>query len=661
LRLASLLGDAFAVIDLATVTGRRATDLVAELRDAIRAGLLADHGGTLAFRHQLVREAIYEDIPQAARFALHREAGRALESAGAPLVQVASQLILGALPGDVEAARSLRRAAQDAVLRAPGVACELLRRAETLLPDGHPERDVTLAELVEALFRAGQVTQAAGIAEQVLARSHDAGVDGPLRFGLIVALSLQGRTAELNRQVDVALSRSPDMPFAEQARILAHSSYGQTFLGDLVGGEAVARRALDLAERSGDAATIVWTLGAMATAVRTRGRHPEALELTDRAVRLARANPDDFARMGNPHFIRGMTLCEADLMDEARLVFRDAATESERPEQAWVLPDVQLAWTELRFLIGQWEEAALELEGGIEFARERGNLNLLSKARGYLALIAVARGDRTAAESALATAEARSALRQPGPFGAVVAYAAAMLAESAGQPDVALEQLLPAWRDQVDSDNRHYERLLAPALVRLALTLDQPALALDVTDRAEQGAALAPSVPSVQGAAQRCRGLIERDPEMMLRAVEHAADSRRALDHAGSLEDAAKILALCQRAAEARALLAQAIDRYEAIGARSFAARAGASFRELGGRRGSRGSRRRALSGWESLTTSERAVAELVGEGLTNRAIARHLFTSPHTVNTHLRHAFQKLDVSNRAGLATRVSRERSR
>jgi len=217
LRLASLLGDAFAVIDLAIVTGRRATDLVAELRDAVHGGLLADHGGTLAFRHQLVREAIYEDIPQAARFALHREAGRALESAGAPLVQVASQLILGALPGDVEAARSLRRAAQDAVLRAPGVACELLRRAETLLPDGHPERDVTLAELVEALFRAGQVTQAAGIAEQVLARSHDAGVDGPLRFGLIVALSIQGRTAELNRQIDVALSRSPDMPFAEQA------------------------------------------------------------------------------------------------------------------------------------------------------------------------------------------------------------------------------------------------------------------------------------------------------------------------------------------------------------------------------------------------------------------------------------------------------------
>jgi len=43
-----------------------------------------------------------------------------------------------------------------------------------------------------------------------------------------------------------------------------------------------------------------------------------------------------------------------------------------------------------------------------------------------------------------------------------------------------------------------------------------------------------------------------------------------------------------------------------------------------------------------------------------NRAIAGHLFTSPHTVNTHLRHAFQKLDVSTRAGLATRVSRERS-
>jgi DNA-binding CsgD family transcriptional regulator len=65
--------------------------------------------------------------------------------------------------------------------------------------------------------------------------------------------------------------------------------------------------------------------------------------------------------------------------------------------------------------------------------------------------------------------------------------------------------------------------------------------------------------------------------------------------------------------------------------------------------------------GWESLTRGERAVAELVAEGLTNRHIAGRLFISPHTVNSHLRHAFKKLDVSTRAGLAAAVTAEQTR
>lgn len=98
LRSASLLGDAFSLADLASVTGRRATELVEELAEAFRAGLVADHRGVLAFRHQLVRDAIYEDIPEAARVALHREAAGALVAAGAPLTQVASHIVLGAIP-----------------------------------------------------------------------------------------------------------------------------------------------------------------------------------------------------------------------------------------------------------------------------------------------------------------------------------------------------------------------------------------------------------------------------------------------------------------------------------------------------------------------------------------------------------------------------------
>jgi DNA-binding CsgD family transcriptional regulator len=61
------------------------------------------------------------------------------------------------------------------------------------------------------------------------------------------------------------------------------------------------------------------------------------------------------------------------------------------------------------------------------------------------------------------------------------------------------------------------------------------------------------------------------------------------------------------------------------------------------------------------LTRSERAVAELVTEGLTNREIGARLFISPHTVNSHLRRAFEKLGVSTRAGLAAAVAADVTR
>ena len=142
----------------------------------------------------------------------------------------------------------------------------------------------------------------------------------------------------------------------------------------------------------------------------------------------------------------------------------------------------------------------------------------------------------------------------------------------------------------------------------------------------------------------------------MLDAVTLALRSGRALDHAGACEDAAAVLAGHGHRERAGSLLGQAIDRYEALGATRLTARATARLRELGGRRGSRGGRQRALTGWESLTRSERAVAELVAQGLTNREVGTRLFVSPHTVNSHLRHAFQKLDVSTRTALAAKFT-----
>ena len=82
-----------------------------------------------------------------------------------------------------------------------------------------------------------------------------------------------------------------------------------------------------------------------------------------------------------------------------------------------------------------------------------------------------------------------------------------------------------------------------------------------------------------------------------------------------------------------------------------------AQLRALGVRPAPRGPRHRPADGWQSLTATERAVSLLVAEGLTNGAVARRLYISPHTVNTHLRHVFAELDVPDRTALAAVVSR----
>jgi DNA-binding CsgD family transcriptional regulator len=66
-----------------------------------------------------------------------------------------------------------------------------------------------------------------------------------------------------------------------------------------------------------------------------------------------------------------------------------------------------------------------------------------------------------------------------------------------------------------------------------------------------------------------------------------------------------------------------------------------------------RGERKRPSTGWASLSPAELQVVHLVKDGLTNADIARRLFISPRTAQTHLSHIFAKLGIASRTELAT--------
>src|SRR5580698_4738816 len=95
LRGAALLGVEFAITDLTAVLGRTVADLVPALDEARSTGILTDSVNGLAFRHPLIRDALYAEMPTSVRAVWHRDAGHALAAAGAPPERVARQLLRG--------------------------------------------------------------------------------------------------------------------------------------------------------------------------------------------------------------------------------------------------------------------------------------------------------------------------------------------------------------------------------------------------------------------------------------------------------------------------------------------------------------------------------------------------------------------------------------
>jgi DNA-binding NarL/FixJ family response regulator len=182
----------------------------------------------------------------------------------------------------------------------------------------------------------------------------------------------------------------------------------------------------------------------------------------------------------------------------------------------------------------------------------------------------------------------------------------------------------------------------AEALVALGEIPEAQRLAREQLELSEQL-----GTPGACGSALRVLARTESEPIPLLeRAVELLADSPAGLEHTRALVGLGAALRRANRRADARVPLRRALDQADHGGMLLLARRAREELNAAGAR-----PRRSALSGPGSLTPAEQRVVQLAARGHGNRAIAERLYVTQRTVETHLTHAFQKLDVSSRAEL----------
>ncbi len=668
LRAASILGSSFALTDLATITGGSALELSVALAHAARAGVVDDDGTRLRFRHDLIRDALYQDLPGGVRLGLHREAGRRLAAEGAPATQVAEHLARAATPGDTEVIHWLIQGARQAAATSPTGAASLLARAAGLVDPADPAQDNLLAEQAEVLLQAGQLAEAEAACRTLIIRDRDPSVTAEVRVCLGRTLISGGRAAEAVRELEVAAgSAAPDSPQLAAAR--SYEGFARLSLGDLDGAAsaaAEARSAARLAEGHPTTsapmtpltvtaqlhASVTVATMSQAVVAQLRGELGSALQITEDA-----AGPVDRSQAHELglHLARGQILTELDRLDEARSVLQAGMRVAEELGDQMHLPLWLVHLAVERFTAGDWDGALADAQAGLELAEESGVVDRRVSGRVFRSLILLHRNDLPGAREAL---EAElSGLGTPHDSH-WAQWSRALILDADGQPGQAYAVLAGCWDRCARLGHALEFRVLGPDLIRLALASGDGerarAVASAVTRLAERN-----DVPSLTGVALRCRGLAGDDAEILAAAVQAYQPCTRPLELAGACEDAGAALARQGVTDRARPLLQDALAIYEHLGADRDLARAEAVLRQAGIRRGTRGRRGRPQFGWPSLTPAEQAVARLVADGLSNPQIGDRLYISRRTVQTHLAHIFTKLEITSRAQLGAQVARQR--
>ncbi|MFE6895204.1 LuxR C-terminal-related transcriptional regulator [Streptomyces sp. NPDC057694] len=653
--MAALPGGTLTVRHLARLLGRRESALLRPLREVLAARLLESGAHRLSYSHPAVREAVAATVPQPVRLAVRRRAVDLRLKEGVPTASLAAEVAEVAEPGDLRAVEILRDAAETLAPLAPGPASAHLKRAIALCDDSEADRLRLSARLVPLLWQIGRAGEARALALDILQAPPD-----PITHAEVcLHLTRMGGALPYAQTHLRLVHRRRDVPVSLKDQLMS-----VTLLYRLLEGEV---------EEAG---------GAVAgTLARTRGTHPVS-ELTHRTL-------------------RSMSACHRQNWGEA---LRHSETAAEgiaelHPPRAAGLVEVALstAWRASLLAVASDDAAAMGLvEAGLSEAGQRGRRALVPVWRARRARLLLDAGRLADAAAELTAAQKVSAV----PGGSAVSEedllcTAVRVASHTGDDNMleactatgeeyltaegpqrrrvgAWVTLVCAVTREVPSTERQlrgaaallrrgflHTACLDPGdivfLVRAALAVGEGDIASSAVEFAQTRARRCPRFPLFRTAADHARGLLEASAERLVEIADRYAGDRpllaaRALEDAGTAAGAGDPIA-------ARSHYEAALELYTACGADGDCRRVRGRLRTLGTKPaavGGDGPERR----WRGLTPAELGVVRLVARGETNREVAERLFLSPHTVNSHVRHAFEKLGVRSRVQLATLYMRE---
>lgn len=622
--------------------------------DALADAEILRPGRPCAFLHPTMRASVHENISVSARSTLHQRAADALRAAGRPASEIAPHLLVTDPSADATTVADLRDAATLAIGQgATDLAQGYLRRALREPPDP-ASRCAVLGELGHAEWLAGDNAKAAVEHLSEALAGCEVLTERPQRaLALHRALFADGRVSdaaallghELER-IDGVLDREVVLRMeAERASIaLLHPSTVDWANEHLSGYEELA----------GETPSELLQLANVTCSKWARGSAAETAALGRRSLAAARvqaADPSDAIAIYEALWALAFTDEIAFTRDLLRTTVADARA---RGSTFGVTTSCALL-SLVALRVGDTAEAEAEarsaasLPGMSDFVRP--------PLFGYLTQALVWRGDLDAARWAIEQSRCGPQLPEFVCLNPVF-YARGLLRLATDRPSDALPDFLELGdrteRVRVRNPADGWRLGATDALIRLdrsgeavELATEQVALARAWGTASAVGTALhglaRARAGGGHGTARSRSGRLTRELEA---AEQVLAESPGRLEHARCLVDLGIAMRHEGRRTDAREPLRRGLEMARRCGATPLVGRAHDELLIAGAR-----PRRLMFSGVESLTPSERRVAQMAASGQTNRQIAQLLFVTPKTVENQLGRVYSKLGISSRADL----------